>query len=131
MLEIGDDGDGFDATAAGGGFGLTGMRERAAAIGGVFTVTTAPGARHDDRVESRDDQRADRRRPRAVPRDGRRSRSKTRDSRCARRPRPPTRAVELAVEHKPDVALLDIRMPGDGIAAARRIAADAARYPRS
>ncbi len=32
-------------------------------------------------------------------------------------------AVAQAVEHRPDVALLDIRMPGDGIAAARRIAA--------
>jgi DNA-binding NarL/FixJ family response regulator len=32
-------------------------------------------------------------------------------------------AVELALSHRPDVCLLDIRMPGDGIAAARRIAA--------
>ena len=32
-------------------------------------------------------------------------------------------AAALAVEHEPDVCLLDIRMPGDGIAAARRIAA--------
>jgi len=32
-------------------------------------------------------------------------------------------ATQLAIEHKPDVCLLDIRMPGDGIAAARRIAA--------
>jgi DNA-binding NarL/FixJ family response regulator len=32
-------------------------------------------------------------------------------------------AAELALEHRPDLALLDIRMPGDGIAAARRIAA--------
>jgi DNA-binding NarL/FixJ family response regulator len=32
-------------------------------------------------------------------------------------------AALLAAEHKPDVCLLDIRMPGDGIAAARRIAA--------
>ena len=32
-------------------------------------------------------------------------------------------AIALASEHTPDVCLLDIRMPGDGIAAARRIAA--------
>jgi DNA-binding NarL/FixJ family response regulator len=32
-------------------------------------------------------------------------------------------AVAAAIEHAPDVCLLDIRMPGDGIAAARRIAA--------
>jgi DNA-binding NarL/FixJ family response regulator len=32
-------------------------------------------------------------------------------------------AVVLAGEHEPNVCLLDIRMPGDGIAAARRIAA--------
>ena len=30
-------------------------------------------------------------------------------------------AVELAVEHEPDVALLDIHMPGNGIQAARQI----------
>jgi DNA-binding NarL/FixJ family response regulator len=32
-------------------------------------------------------------------------------------------AAKRAVEHRPDVALLDIRMPGGGIAAARRISA--------
>jgi DNA-binding NarL/FixJ family response regulator len=33
-------------------------------------------------------------------------------------------AVELATAQRPDVALLDIRMPGDGINAARRIVAE-------
>jgi DNA-binding NarL/FixJ family response regulator len=33
-------------------------------------------------------------------------------------------AVELAAAARPDVALLDIRMPGDGITAARRIVAE-------
>jgi signal transduction histidine kinase len=42
-LTVVDDGDGFDATVETSGFGLTSMRERAEAIGGVFTVTTAPG----------------------------------------------------------------------------------------
>jgi DNA-binding NarL/FixJ family response regulator len=32
-------------------------------------------------------------------------------------------AAKKAIEHRPDVALLDIRMPRDGISAARRIAA--------
>lgn len=34
-----------------------------------------------------------------------------------------TVAVELAGTHRPDVCLLDVHMPGDGIAAARRIVA--------
>ena len=33
-------------------------------------------------------------------------------------------AVAAAIEHKPDVALLDIRMPGNGITAAREISAN-------
>ncbi|MGI5500311.1 sensor histidine kinase [Lentzea sp. CA-135723] len=45
-LEISDDGAGFDpdAVAPGaGGFGLTGMRTRVRALGGSFTVRSAPG----------------------------------------------------------------------------------------
>jgi signal transduction histidine kinase len=42
-LMVADDGDGFDATEEGTGFGIIGMRERAEAIDGVFTLTTAPG----------------------------------------------------------------------------------------
>ena len=41
-LTVADDGEGFDATEATSGFGLTSMRERAEAIGGVFAITTAP-----------------------------------------------------------------------------------------
>jgi len=43
-LRVSDDGRGFDPAAApAGGFGLEGMRSRAAGVGGVVTVDTAPG----------------------------------------------------------------------------------------
>jgi len=45
-LEIRDDGRGFDTTEAGeleGHYGLTGMRERAATIGGTLEVVSGPG----------------------------------------------------------------------------------------
>ena len=44
-LEVRDDGRGFDSAAESspGHFGLTGMRERAAAIGGTLEVTSEPG----------------------------------------------------------------------------------------
>jgi signal transduction histidine kinase len=35
---------GFDPSAPHGGFGLLGMRERVAMVGGSFEVTSAPGA---------------------------------------------------------------------------------------
>jgi signal transduction histidine kinase len=44
ILEVSDDGTGFDPELASGGFGLASMRERAAAAGGVLRVTSAPGA---------------------------------------------------------------------------------------
>ena len=47
-LEVRDDGRGFttseETTSPPGHYGLTGMRERAAAIGGVLDLTSAPGA---------------------------------------------------------------------------------------
>jgi signal transduction histidine kinase len=43
-LEIRDDGTGFDPASQTGGFGLRGMRSRAAEAGGILTVCTAPGA---------------------------------------------------------------------------------------
>lgn len=44
-LEITDDGQGFDPVAAakGGGFGLRGMQERVARLGGMLTVESSPG----------------------------------------------------------------------------------------
>jgi PAS domain S-box-containing protein len=46
-----DDGEGFDPPKAHGGFGLVGMRERAARLGGVLTVESAPGAGTTIRLE--------------------------------------------------------------------------------
>jgi signal transduction histidine kinase len=39
-----DDGRGFDLTARRTGFGLLGLRERAALVGGECTVDSRPGA---------------------------------------------------------------------------------------
>jgi PAS domain S-box-containing protein len=43
LLEVADDGAGFDPAASNGGFGLTGMRERAELLGGALAVVSAPG----------------------------------------------------------------------------------------
>jgi len=43
IVEVQDNGAGFDPHARGGGFGLVGMRERVEAQQGEFTLTTAPG----------------------------------------------------------------------------------------
>jgi signal transduction histidine kinase len=44
VLEVADDGSGFDPALASSGLGLASMRERAAAVGGVLRVSSAPGA---------------------------------------------------------------------------------------
>jgi signal transduction histidine kinase len=44
ILEVADDGTGFDTGLASGGLGLASMRDRAAAVGGSLRVTSAPGA---------------------------------------------------------------------------------------
>ena len=53
MLEIADDGIGFDPTTAReqGGLGLPGMEERATRLGGRFTVKSSPGEGTSVRVE--------------------------------------------------------------------------------
>ena len=43
VLEVSDDGTGFDPELASGGLGLASMRERAAGVGGVLRVSSAPG----------------------------------------------------------------------------------------
>jgi len=45
-LDVRDDGAGFDTSrpAAGRGFGLTSMRQRAERLGGTFTIESEPGA---------------------------------------------------------------------------------------
>jgi len=43
QIKIADDGDGFDPDQHGGGFGLAGMQERAALLGGDLQVVSAPG----------------------------------------------------------------------------------------
>ncbi len=52
-LEVSDDGAGFDSAAGGerGGLGLTGMQERAVALGGRLIVKSAPGQGTSIRVE--------------------------------------------------------------------------------
>jgi signal transduction histidine kinase len=44
VLEVSDDGTGFDPGIASGGLGLASMRERAAAVGGMLRLSSAPGA---------------------------------------------------------------------------------------
>ncbi|NWF68980.1 MAG: sensor histidine kinase, partial [Chloroflexi bacterium] len=43
LLEVCDDGQGFDAQSAGAGMGLNNMRARAARLGGVLDLQSAPG----------------------------------------------------------------------------------------
>ncbi|HEY6017069.1 MAG TPA: ATP-binding protein, partial [Gaiellaceae bacterium] len=43
FVTISDDGVGFDGESKGAGQGLKNMRERAASIGGVFSIKSAPG----------------------------------------------------------------------------------------
>jgi signal transduction histidine kinase len=44
LLEVADDGAGFDVSAVSGGYGLRGIRDRVQQVGGTVRVTSAPGA---------------------------------------------------------------------------------------
>jgi len=43
LLDVADDGVGFDPAADTAGYGLVGMRHRLAGVGGTLTVESAPG----------------------------------------------------------------------------------------
>jgi signal transduction histidine kinase len=51
ILEVADNGAGFDPALASAGLGLTSMRERAAAVGGTLRISSAPGAGTTIRME--------------------------------------------------------------------------------
>jgi signal transduction histidine kinase len=51
VLEVHDDGAGFDTTAAHAGFGLLGMAERARTLGGELSIASAPGKGTTIRLE--------------------------------------------------------------------------------
>jgi signal transduction histidine kinase len=43
LLDVADDGTGFDTSATTGGYGLLGMRQRLSRVGGTLTVESSPG----------------------------------------------------------------------------------------
>jgi signal transduction histidine kinase len=51
VLEVTDDGSGFDAAGVSAGLGLASMRQRAAAAGGTVRVDSAPGKGTTVRLE--------------------------------------------------------------------------------
>ena len=51
VLTVRDDGEGFDPAAARSGVGLDGMRRRAELLGGVLSVSSAPGLGTTVRLE--------------------------------------------------------------------------------
>ena len=125
-LRVIDDGTGFDPTASAAGFGLGGMRERAALVGADLSVRSDPGAGTevavelpmtapsrvlvaDDHAPTREDVRA------AVEADPRFT--------VVALAADAADAIQAALRERPDVALLDMRMPGSGAAAAWEITA--------
>ena len=129
-VQVNDDGTGVSTMSAGPGLGLVGMRERVSALGGWLHAGPREGGgfqvwsncpfghRAVIRVLLADDQ--------ALIRSGIRSLLEAEDDIEVVAEAPDgQQAVALAVEHRPDIALIDIQMPAvDGIEATEQIVAD-------
>ena len=127
-IKIVDEGVGFDDEQAGSGFGLVTMKDRAEALGGKLRVDSqrGTGMKWSSSCEcgglDAGTARVDRRRPRADTR-RRQADMKEADMVVCAEAADAAHAVQKALETRADVCLLDVRMPGGGVAAAWEVAA--------
>ena len=132
-LSVTDDGRGCEAPSQerlGSGFGIRSMQERVKRLGGIFTLAPGPRLRGTT-VRVAAPLRVTEHRTRAL------SWTTTPDPRAGTEilasggfevvgvGADALEAIALVARHRPDVCILDIHMPGDGIAAARSIASEA------
>ena len=121
-LLVADDGQGFEQTEAfseiGGHFGLLGMRERAERLGGELELHSQPGQARKSRLRCRWRERQAPIRiliaeDHLIARVGVKTiLSMQPDMTVVAEAANGAQAVELYREHRPDITLMDMRMPG-------------------